>query len=183
MKPWKLLKTEIAFEGWRPVVYKTFRHPRGHEVKVDVMDDPGDASMIALTPEGKVIVGEQYRCGPEKVLNEIIGGRIDEGEDPETAAIRELAEEAGYVPGSVEYLGYVYREAWRNGKSHYFLATDCTPRAEGQELDEFEVINVKEITISQLIDNAKDARMTDAGGVMLAYDRLKELEGKYETTN
>lgn len=183
LQPWKLLKTELAFKGWRSISYKTFLHPKGHEVIVDVLESHEDASVIAITTEGKVVIAGQFRCGPEEVMDELTGGKIDDEETPEQAAIRELAEEGGYAPGNMEYLGYLYREAWRTGRSHYFLATDCIPLPSGPQPDDFEVIEVKNITIAELIENAKNARMTDTGGVLLAYDRLKQLEEKYETTN
>lgn len=185
MKLWKRTDIEVALEGWRTVLYKTFIHPDGREVRVEVVDKmgSGDANVIALTADGKVIVGRQFRCGPEKIMEELAGGAIDEDETPEHAAIRELGEELGYEPGEITYLGYVHREAWKNGISHYFLAINCQKLASGQELDGFEVIEPHLISIAELLDNAKNARMTDAGGILLAYDRLKELEKQHETTN
>lgn len=167
------------------ILSKTFQHPDGREVIVETTDQlgSGDASVVALNPEGKVIVGRQFRCGPEKVMDELAGGAIDQGETPKQAAIRELREELGYEPGEIEYLGYVHRGAWKNATSHYFLATNCQKFASGQNLDGFEVIEPRLITVTELIDSARNARMTDAGGVLLAYDRLKELEKNYETTN
>lgn len=183
MTPWKLLGVESVFKGYRAIVRKTFQHPRGHEVQVDILDVGDDANVIALTPEGRAVVGEQFRCGPQVVMSEIAGGIIDAGETPEQAAIRELAEELGYKPATIEYLGYVYRDGWRSGKSHSFIATDCTPLDAGQQLDGFEAIDVKLIEIAELLHNAKNGKMTDTASVLLAYDRLRQLEEKYETTN
>jgi ADP-ribose pyrophosphatase len=184
MQDWSHVKTEQAYNGWRPITKETYIHPvTQQEVKVDILQGFEDSNVIALDKHGNVIIAKQFRCGPRQVLKEIPGGMIDNNETPEQAAIRELSEEAGYQPGVLEYLGYTFREAWRNGKSHYFLATDCKPLTTGQQLDDFEVIEVELITVAELISNAKSAKMTDSGGVLLAYDRLKQLEEQYEKTN
>ena len=186
MESWKLLKSKTVHDGWRPVIEKTFLHPKNGETTVEVSghNDEEDAGVIALDRAGMVIIARQFRCGPEKIMDEIVGGRVDRGESSLDAAVREMKEEVGYKPGTIESLGYVHREAWKGGTSHYFLAIDCEPLASGQQLDGFEIIEVRKITIAELIDNAKNGRMGDAGGVLLAYDKLKELEKKYnETTN
>lgn len=185
MKPWKMLSEKLVYDGWRPVTQKTYEHPLLGKVTVDISGKKAekDANVIAIDQEGYVIVGRQFRCGPEQVMDDLPGGQVDPGETPEQAAIRELQEEVGYQVGAIEQLGFVYRDAWRDSTSYYYLALDCSPLEKGQSLDGFEVIEVHKITIAQLIDNAKNGRMTDAGGVLLAYDKLKELEKKYEKTD
>ncbi|HEY1085473.1 MAG TPA: NUDIX hydrolase [Candidatus Saccharimonadales bacterium] len=186
MKPWKVLSERQVYEGWRPVFQRTYAHPRLGEATVDISGKKAeqDANMIALDKDGMVIVGRQFRCGPEKVMDELPGGQVDQGETPLHAAIRELAEEVGYKPGAIEELGFTHRDAWRDSVSHYFLAIDCEPLDEiTHSHDDFEVIEVQKISIAELINNAKSGHMTDAGGILLAYDKLKELEKKYETTN
>lgn len=60
---------------------------------------------------------------------------------------------------------------------HYFFAKDC--RFVGaHNPEEFEEIEIETVSIHQFIENAKSAMMTDSQGVFLAYEKLKELEGK-----
>jgi hypothetical protein len=54
------------------------------------------------------------------------------------------------------------------------LATDCTPHTDGQKLDETEHIEVVLITIDELLDNARNARMTDIEALFLAYEELQK---------
>ena len=61
-----------------------------------VMEVPTWVNIIPLTPEGEVILVNQYRFGMEKNSLEIPGGMADDGEDAMEAAIRELKEETGY---------------------------------------------------------------------------------------
>ena len=61
-----------------------------------VLQMPEWVNVIALTPQRRVVMIEQYRHGIEQVSVEIPGGMGDEGEDvrADTAA-RELLEETG----------------------------------------------------------------------------------------
>ena len=180
MKAWRRVEpTNVLYKGWRTVIEKHFIRNDGKKVTVETNDPEGieAAGVIALTPEGKVVIARQFRAGPEKVLDEIPGGAVDKDETPEAAARRELAEETGYQAGPMEYLGKAYKHAYLNMTWHYFLATDCRPLETGQKLDDLEEIEVDLIPISELIENAHDAKMTDTEAVFFAYERLTSLEG------
>lgn len=183
MKAWQRIEpTKVLYKGWRTVVEKTFIRGDGKQVTLETSDREGAeaTAVIALTPEGKVVIARQFRGGPEKVFDELPGGAVDAGETPEAAAKRELLEETSYEAGEIEYLGKVYKHAYLNMTWHFFLATDCTLSNQGQKLDELEEIEVALISIGELLDNAKNARMTDIEAVLLAYDTLREMEGMYE---
>jgi len=95
------------------------------------------------------------------------------------AAERELGEETGYKPGKMTYLGELVYDCYANLRRHYVIAEDSVPSGQGQDLDkEEQALEVVHITISELLENAREGRMSDPGAVLLAYDKLKELEGK-----
>lgn len=170
--------TEAVKVGWRTVTQKTFVDPNGKIFKADVYAKDGEqgVAVIALTEGNEVIVCRQYRFGPERLMDELPGGFVDNGEDKKAAALRELAEETSYIAGSMEYLGYTFRDAWSNDLSHYYLATRCQLSPDGQRLDETEDIAVTLIPVTQLIQNARDGMMTDPAAVLMAYEKLKALE-------
>jgi len=61
----------------------------------------------------EVLLIEQFRIGPairqdNAWLIEVVAGMIDEGEDKETAVIRESIEESGYEPRDLLHLGKYY---------------------------------------------------------------------------
>jgi ADP-ribose pyrophosphatase len=175
MKPWKRLAESEEYKvGYRKVVEKHFELPNGMKVDRTIMNQDGWAAAcaIAITTDNKVIVARQFRPGPEKIFDELPGGIVDPGETPEQCVIRELAEETGFEPGSVEYLGAYYYDAYTNGDRHYFLLTDCKPTETGRQPEPDEDIELRLITIPELLDIAKKAGTTDVGGIMMAYDKL-----------
>ncbi len=180
MQKWQRLDDGADLEkvGFRTVVHKKFRLNDGKLMTADITSPEGNAAagIIALTPDNKIVIARQFRCGPEEIMDEIPGGLVDPGETPEQAARRELAEEVGFEADDVEYLGKAYVNAWDNMVHHYFFARDCYQIASSNP-EEYEEIEVDEISITQFITNAKQGRMTDVQAVLLAYDKLNELEG------
>ena len=93
---------------------------------------------IALDADDNVFMVRQYRHPVGRVLLELPAGTIDEGEDPETCAVRELREETGYRPRSLESLGgFFLAPGYSTEYIHLFLATDLeeAPLDTGDEED------------------------------------------------
>jgi ADP-ribose pyrophosphatase len=172
---WKLLRSESRGQaGWRALVAKTFRMPDGSEKTFTVTEFAAGvtaAAVVALTVRGTVVLAEQYRPGPERVMAELPGGAVEPGEPLADGLARELAEETGYVPGELAYLGTMCYDAYSAMPRHYFLATGCERRHE-QRLDPGEFVTVREVTPGELLTLALAGAMTDPGGVLLALPYL-----------
>ncbi len=183
MKAWKRIEpTKVTKVGYRQIVTKTFEMPAGHIETFDIKERDGWAAVdvIALTPENEVLIFEQFRPGPECIMRELPGGIVEAHEtDLEQTARRELAEETGYEPGQMKYLGKLSYDAYTNGWRHYYLATDCVPTNEGQALETNEIGGeFLKLSISEVMENARKGLMTDAGGILLAYDELMKRAAK-----
>jgi ADP-ribose pyrophosphatase len=171
---WELISSERKGQvGLRAVVEKTFRMPDGSQAAFTVTGDAGNRAVacVALTPRQTAVLAEQYRPGPERLMMELPGGGVDPGESLAEGAARELAEETGYVPGELAYLGEMCYEAYFGGSRSYFLATGCEQRQE-QELDPNEFVTVREVALADLVTLAMTGGMTDPGGVLLALPYL-----------
>ena len=145
-----------------------------HEFTTYGKNDSQDVAVIAITRDNKVIIARQFRAGPERVMDELPGGRADDGEELQEAALRELAEETGYRSSNVEYLGFAYRDAYKNSTSNYFIAYDCVKTSD-QKLEQGEFVEVITITVKRLRDNARNGNMTDAVAVLMADKHLNSL--------
>jgi len=93
------------------------------------------AGVMLLNREGKVFVGQRIDTTVEAW--QMPQGGIDDGEDAETAAIRELGEEIGVTPDKVELIavapgefyydlppelvGQVWKGKWRGQRQRWFL--------------------------------------------------------------
>lgn len=177
MKLWQRVgESELLYDGWRKVFRKTYRMNNGKDFVAEVVDPEGfsAAAIIALTPENRVVIAREFRVGPGMVMDELPGGAVDSGEDPEVAAVRELREETGYGVGRITKIGEAYKHAYIHTKWHYYLAEDCRIVDTVPHGDENEEIEVDLISIEQLFINARNGKTTDTEAVFFAYEYLKE---------
>jgi ADP-ribose pyrophosphatase len=143
-RSWKLIGSlDISDHRIFRIHHDMYRfEPTGAERDFVVLDCPDWVNIIPVTKDGQVVLIRQFRHGTRDVSLEIPGGVVDSGETPEAAAVRELAEETGYVPGTVKSLGFVYpNPAIQGNRSHTFLAEGCRLAAAPQP-DSFESIEV-----------------------------------------
>ena len=73
-----------------------------------VLDLADAVHVVALTPDGEVLLVRQFRAGSGRDSLEIPGGLVDPGEDPCAAGARELLEETGYAGDPAVLLGTLW---------------------------------------------------------------------------
>ena len=138
-----------------------FRHPvRGTEREFVVIDAPDWVNVLALTPDQRLVMVNQFRYGTDAFSWEIPGGVIDRGEDPVTAGVRELREETGYVGTSARLLGSVNpNPAIMNNRCHLVLVEGAAP-AGALEWDPDEEIEVATLPADEAYAWAQSGRIT-----------------------
>ncbi len=179
MIPWKRIEPTVVQKiGHRTIVSKTFHMPDGKIATFETIaaEHSQCIATVALTADNKVIIARQYRPGPELIFEELPGGGVEAGEEPEAAARRELLEETGYEAGRMEHLGTLYKDAYTNTTWNFFLARECRMTNISQRLDIDEHIEVACISIEQLLENARSGRMSDVTAVFIAYEQLKSIQ-------
>lgn len=125
---WEVLKDKKLYET--PIFSlheKTVKPDKGSaDHPFYVLNAPEWINVIALTPDNRIVLVEQYRIGVHESTLEIPGGMVDDGEDPIEAAKRELLEETGYRSEQWEPAGKVSSNpAILNNFTHLFVARDC----------------------------------------------------------
>lgn len=174
---------EVGVMFRREVVIKRFQTDDGlqHEFTTFFRDEDAAVSVVALTTDGQVVMVRQFRPGPEKWLYDFPGGDIQAGELFEQAARRELAEETGYAPGELHYLGDCTESAYMNGRSAVFLATNCVYEASRYKLDQTERDQGAEvcvISLDELFRLAGCGELCFAGPLALALKYLMNIKGE-----
>lgn len=110
-EPWKKVRSTLVGD------FRIFKlrsdvslSPRtGEEHDFYVLDSVNWVNVIALTPDRRLVMIEQFRHGSNTVELEIPGGMMDAGEtDPVATAARELREETGYAGEHARLLGKIW---------------------------------------------------------------------------
>lgn len=81
--------------------------PDGKICTREVVEHPG-AVCILCVKEGKVVLVRQFRYAFGAELLELPAGKLERGEDPKEAALRELGEETGLRASSLKLLFAMY---------------------------------------------------------------------------
>ncbi len=139
----EVLSSERIHGRWLGLRVDTLRYPRGYETTHDVVEHRGGVTILPIDTDDTVLFVSQYRHAIGRDLLELPAGTLDEGEEPEACAQRELQEETGYRAGSIERLGGFYSApGYCTEYIPAFLCTDLTEsRLDGDE-DAIDVVRV-----------------------------------------
>lgn len=151
----------------------TMQIPNGHVATWDFIKHKGAAAVVAVRPDGKLLMVRQYRNALERETLEIPAGGLNGADEPtDLAAMRELEEETGYRTDHVELLLSIRTTvAFCNEKIDIYVANDLVPSR--QHLDEDEFLDVEAYELQDLIQMIYDCKIQDSKTVcaILAYAR------------
>ena len=158
------------------VVVGEFETPSGEVVSRELIRHPGAVSVVPVVDDHVVMV-RQYRAAIGADLLEIPAGKRDVADEPpEITAERELIEEIGLRPRSLELLSAFYNSAgFCDEYCYVYLATEfdeATAEAHGEE----EVhMTVERVPLADVPAMIADGRLCDSKsiiGLTLALRRL-----------
>jgi ADP-ribose pyrophosphatase len=157
------LSTEQVFNG------KVFdlerdrvKMPNGREVTVDIVRHSKSVVLLPLPSPREVILIRQYRYAVNRYLWELPAGSVDEGEEPEAAAVRECHEEIGQVPETVVRLASFFpTPGFCDEEMLFFRLSGLSVPAEAAALDEDEDIEPRTFTIAEAREMVRRGEIVD----------------------
>ena len=177
-KDWELLDSQRGEDlGLFAARYDWMKNPRnGSRLKALILESPDWVDIVAVTPEGKIVVVYQYRFGIGEHTTEIPAGLMEQDETPGEAARRELREETGYTARDWKYLGWVQANpAFMDNLCHQWLALDAI-KTDMVELDAGEDVGIRELTVDEVYQEIKAGRMRNTY-TLLALAQVFDLRG------
>ena len=158
----------------------TISGPQGDVFVRTYVSTPGAVGVIALTPDNQIVLVSQYRSSFDGLVLEIPAGMRDVvGEDPARTAWRELAEETGYVPATVEFLGFCLSSPGvTDSVVELFIARDVVVGESAPEGPEELEMTVMLIPFARALAMVDEGEITDSKsvvGILLAARRFHDL--------
>ena len=169
----KRIKRELEHQGVIVDFYSDYMQlPNGNTAKWDYIEHrKGAAAVVAVLPDGRILMVKQYRNAIERYTLELPAGARDSKEEPfEICAARELEEETGYRCDNIEYLISIKTTvAFCNESVEVFLARDLVPTK--QHLDPDEFVEIEAHTVEELCQWIYEGKIQDSKTVagILAY--------------
>ncbi|GAB1420114.1 ADP-ribose pyrophosphatase [Anaerolineales bacterium] len=158
----KIISSKSIYEG--RIVHlsvATVQLPNGQQSTREIVKHPGAVAIVALTESQQILMVKQFRLAANQVMLELPAGTLEPDEDPLQCAIRELQEETGYKPGSIEPMGGVFvAPGYTTEFIHFFLATNLVESV--LEMDDDEFIELIAIDYQQVLAMIESHKIQDA---------------------
>lgn len=142
----------------------------------EVVRHPGGVGVVAVDDENFIYLVRQFRYPFQKETLEIPAGKLDIGEEPETAGKRELLEETGFTAKYVEKLGSFYASPGFCDEEYYVYMATGLIKGEAQP-DEGEFVACEKYALSELISKIEHGEIKDAKtviGILMAKEKLQK---------
>ncbi len=163
-RPWPVLGRErLADYGIFRVDRLRLRSPRdGRVYDRYILDLPDWVNVVPIAEDGRIVMVEQYRFGSATMSLEFPAGTLEPGEAPEDGARRELREETGYAPATLERVASLYADpAIQDNRLHVLVARGCRP-SHPTEQDDGEDVHVRLVSPEEVRAMARDGRIQHA---------------------
>jgi len=142
--------------------------PDGRQRNYDLVDHVDSVTIIPIAKNGEILFVEQFRVGSDEKLLELPAGVMDDGENPEVCAAREVREETGMAAGKLTLLGAVYlAPGYSNELNHIFLAENLTEDPLDQDDDEF--LSLKSVAFQETEKLTAEGKLKDSKTIAALY--------------
>jgi ADP-ribose pyrophosphatase len=141
------------------------RLPDGREAAREYVVHPGAVMVVAILPDGRLVMERQYRYPVSQTMIEFPAGKLDAGEGGLACAQRELWEETGYRASRWAKAGVMHPTIGYATEVIEIWFADGLTLGE-RHLDDGEFLDVFAASLQELQDWMRDGLLTDAKTVV-----------------
>ena len=172
IQPWKKIRSKLLGDFRIFKLRSDFKiSPRtGKEHDFFVLDSVNWVNVVAVTPDQRLVMVEQFRHGSNTVELEIPGGMMNAGEtDPVATAVRELREETGYAGEHARLLGKIHSNpAILSNVTYTVLIENCRLQ-HGVEFDSGEDLITRLVPVAEIPKLVADEKIGHSLVVVALY--------------
>lgn len=132
----------------------------GKPCKREIVEHGGGACVL-YEEKGKILLVKQYRYAYGECVWEIPAGKLDNGENPKLAALRELEEEAGIRASDAEFLFEIYPSPGYTNERIYLYRVKGGERVPARP-DEGEFLQTRWFEKGELLDMLSRGELHDS---------------------
>ncbi len=183
MEAWKTVARETILQHskWLTVERHTVQLPDGQIIEDWAwLVTPDYVNIVAVTEEGDFLCFRQTKYGAQGETLAVVGGYIEPGEDPLTAAKRELLEETGHqAPEWIDLGHYVVDGNRGAGTANLFLAKRARPvqAINADDLEEQHLLHLSRAEVQKALLAGEFKVVSWATVVAMALLKLSPAQG------
>lgn len=165
-------RTIAVHPEWRGVIFGVERREvelsDGSRARRDIVRHSGGVGVIALDDAGRLCLVRQWRICLDRATLEIPAGKLEPGEDPADAARRELAEETGVDPDTLEPFVTEYGSPGFTDECTRIFIARGLHHGESHP-DEGELLDVTWTAVPELVSRVLEGEIQDAKTIIAIF--------------
>ncbi|MDO5478608.1 MAG: NUDIX hydrolase [Clostridia bacterium] len=123
--------------------------PDGKKADREIIEHSGGSGVLAVTEDDEILLVKQYRRPYDEITYEIPAGKLNPGENPKEAALRELSEETGYSAETLIDFGKIYPSPGYLSEIVYIFFAKNVKKTGDAHTDEDEYLSLVKMPVDE----------------------------------